>query len=95
MKLHIRNVFAKNGAPHWNKLSAHERLKYILNNQDIFLSAALVRPGELLAAKVTPESAQKYIIEREESPFFAVLDIKKPLNSQKEPKILKDIFALT
>jgi len=79
MKLDIRKAFAKKAALHWNKLSAHERLKYILNNQDVFLSAHLVRPGELLAAKVAPESAQKYIIEREESPFFAALDIKKPL----------------
>jgi hypothetical protein len=79
MRIQTKNTLSKELALHWNRLTAHERLKYILNHPDVFLSMKLIRPGELLAAQVAPESAREYIIEREESPFFAVLDIKKPL----------------
>ena len=84
----LQKALAK-GAPQWNELSAQERLKYILNNQDVFLSSQLVLPGEILAARVTPESAREYIIEREDSPFFSTLDIKKPLDDQSESATLK------
>lgn len=77
MKVSFLKSLAKKSAPMWNRMSALERLKFILNHEDIFLRSHLVREGELLAAKVTPESAREYIIDREESPFFAALDIKK------------------
>jgi len=83
MKVYIKKPWAKKSAPQWNRMSALERLRFILSNQDVFLAARLVREGEILAARVTPESALEYIIEREESPFFSVLDIKKPLDAQK------------
>ena len=82
MKVYITKPLAKKSAPVWHNMSALERLKFILSHRDVFLAAKLVREGELLAAQVTPESAREYIIEREASPFFAVLDITKPL----EPK---------
>lgn len=84
MRLHIIKPWAKKTVSTWNHMSALERLHFILTHEDIFLRANLVRPGELLAAKVTPESCREYIIEREESPFFAILDIKKPLDAKKQ-----------
>ena len=83
MKVHLKKVWAKATTPKWNSMSALERLHFILTHEDIFLRADLVREGELLAAKVAPESAREYIIEREESPFFANFDIKKPLDAQR------------
>ncbi|MBN2306359.1 hypothetical protein JXD20_00025 [Candidatus Peregrinibacteria bacterium] len=84
MKLQTNKTLEIKGVSYWNKLSAMQRLHFVLNHQGLFLNSRLVNPGELLAARSAPESAQVYIVEREESPFFSAMDIKKPAESQKE-----------
>ena len=92
MKLHIKKVWVKRGGSFWDQLTAQERLEFVLTHEGAFLGARLVQPGELLAARVTPDSARKYIIEREESPFFASLDIKKPLGGQVAAGMLEAVL---
>jgi hypothetical protein len=83
MKLQMKSLGTK-GVTYWNRLSAMERLHFVLNHQGLFLNSRLVNPGELLAARSAPESAREYIVEREESPFFSSLDIRKVVESQKD-----------
>ena len=72
------------GITYWNKLTAMERLHFVLSHQGLFLNSRLVNPGELLAARSAPESAREYIVEREESPFFSAVDVKKGAEMQKD-----------
>ena len=89
MRLQIKKPLEAKGVTFWNKLTAMQRLQFVLNHQGLFLNSRLVNPGELLAARSAPESAQAYIVEREESPFFSAVDIKKTAESQ------QDSFRLT
>jgi hypothetical protein len=84
MKVQLRKSLETQGVTYWNELTAMERLQFVLSHQGLFLNSRLVNPGELLAARSAPESAQEYIIEREESPFFSAIDVKKPAELQKE-----------
>lgn len=83
MKLQTKSLGTK-GVTYWNKLTAMERLHFVLNHQGLFLNSRLVNPGELLAARSAPESAREYIVAREESPFFSAIDIKKGAEEQKD-----------
>ena len=84
MEVQMKTSLASKGVMYWNKLSAMERLQFVLSHQGLFLNSRLVNPGELLAARSAPESAQAYILAREESPFFSAMDIKKPAEAQKD-----------
>lgn len=92
MKLPMLKSLGKRGINYWNNLGEMERLSFILDHQGIFLCSDLVKPGELLAAQVAPESAREYIIEREESPFFSFVDIKKTAGKQRDiPRFLSTL----
>ena len=84
MKLQIKKPLEAQGVTYWNKLTAMQRLQFVLSHQGLFLNSRLVNPGELLAARSAPESAQAYIVEREDSPFFSAIDVNKPAEAQKE-----------
>ncbi len=84
MKLQMPKSLGTMGVKYWNGLTAMGRLHFVLNHQGLFLNSRLVNPGELLAARSAPESAQEYIVEREESPFFSALDVNKAVESQKD-----------
>ena len=78
----MRKSLGTKGVSYWNRLTAMERLHFVLNHQGLFLNSRLVNPGELLAARSAPESAREYIVEREESPFFTAIDVNKTAESQ-------------
>ena len=82
MELRVKPSSEAESASFWNGLSAMERLDFVLNHQGHFLNSRLVKPGELLAVRTAPEFARKYIVSRENSPFFLSLDIKKKAESQ-------------
>ena len=84
MKLQMKKSLEAKGVIYWNKLTAMQRLQFVLSHQGLFLNSRLVNPGELLAARSAPESIQQYIVERENSPFFSAMDIRKPAELQKE-----------
>ena len=84
MQLQIETSLEAKGVTYWNKLTAMQRLRFVLSHQGLFLNSRLVNPGELLAARSAPESAQEYIVNREESPFFSAIDIKKPAEAQQD-----------
>ena len=84
MKLQLSKSLETKGVTYWNKLTAMERLHFVLSHQGLFLNSRLVNPGELLAARSAPESAREYIVEREESPFFSAIDLKKAAEMQKD-----------
>ncbi len=84
MKLQTPKSLGTRGIAFWNKLTAMERLHFVLNHQGLFLNSRLVNPGELLAARSAPESAREYIVSREDSPFFSAIDVKKPAEKQKD-----------
>lgn len=83
MELQITQSSEAVGAMYWNRLTAMQRLNFVLGHQGLFLNSRLVNPGELLAAQSTPSSAREYIVAREESPFFSAIDIKKTAETQK------------
>jgi len=82
MRLQLRKSLGTKGVDYWNRLSAMERLHFVLSHQGLFLNSRLVNPGELLAARSTPESAQEYIVAREEHPFFSAINIKEIAEKQ-------------
>ena len=84
MQLQIEASLEAQGVSYWNKLTAMQRLQFVLSHQGLFLNSRLVNPGELLAARSAPESAQQYILEHGESPFFSAMDIRKSVEVQKE-----------
>lgn len=84
MKLQTKKPLEAKGVVFWNRLSAIERLHFILSHQGLFLNSRLVNPGELLAARSAPESAREYIVAREESPFFSAVDVKKAAELQQD-----------
>lgn len=84
MKLQMRKSLGTKGVSYWNRLTAMERLHFVLNHQGLFLNSRLVNPGELLAARSAPESAREYIVEREESPFFTAIDVNKAAELQRD-----------
>jgi|GEM_PF-2174516 len=83
MKLQLSKSLDTRGVTYWNELSAMERLDFVLRYQGLFLNSRLVNPGEFLAVRTTPEYARKFIVAREESPFFSAIDIKKRAEAQK------------
>ena len=84
MKLQLKPSLEAKGVRYWNKLTALERLHFVLEHQGLFLNARLVNPGELLAASAAPESAQEYILEREERPFFSAINLRQLMDQQEE-----------
>lgn len=78
----MRKSLGTRGVSFWNKLTAMERLQFVLSHQGLFLNSRLVSPGELLAARSAPESAQEYIMAREERPFFSAINIKEGAENQ-------------
>lgn len=82
MKLVTSTSSESKSVSFWNGLSAMERLDFVLGNQGLFLNSRLVKPGELLAVRTAPDFARKFIVEREASPFFSSLDIKKKAEFQ-------------
>lgn len=94
MRLRTKKPWNKKAVSLWNKLDAMHRLEFILEHQGLFVGTRLIRPGELLAAKVSPQFARKYIIEHDESPFFSEVDIKKKVGKQKEDRRLEEALWL-
>ena len=84
MQLQLEKSLEAKGVTYWNKLTAMQRLHFVLSHQGLFLNSRLVNPGELLAARSAPESAREYIVQREESPFFSAMDITKAAEMQKD-----------
>ena len=82
MEVRMRKSLDTGGVKYWNGLTAMERLDFVLGHQGLFLNARLVNPGELLAVRTAPAFARKFIVSREESPFFSAIDIKKKAESQ-------------
>ncbi len=94
MKLQMRKSLETKGVSYWNKLTAMERLHFVLNHQGLFLNSRLVNPGELLAACSAPESAREYIVEREESPFFSAIDVNKSAEFQQDSMRLETTLGV-
>lgn len=94
MKLQMKPSLDTKGVSYWNKLTAIERLHFVLSHQGLFLNSRLVNPGELLAAQAAPESAREYIVAREDSPFFSAIDIKKVVDQQRNYARLEDTLGI-
>ncbi|PIZ72698.1 hypothetical protein COY07_02880 [Candidatus Peregrinibacteria bacterium CG_4_10_14_0_2_um_filter_43_11] len=60
---------------HWNELNVLERLKLILEYRDFFLGLHLVTPSEIDLVEHMSPTEWEYIVQREEHPIFANIDL--------------------
>ncbi len=66
----------------WDGRDFLGRLKLIMDYKDLFWSLGLVTTQELAKAMTMKESAQEYVLAREDQPFFTSINLKKELKAQ-------------
>ena len=59
-----------------------DRLKLIKENRDLFRSLHLVTDSELDMVDHMSESALEYVLEREDTPIFTSINLKKDVTEQ-------------
>lgn len=69
-------------AAKWDDKDFADRLKLVMENENLFWVMRLITCSEIAALHQMHESAREYVAAREEQPFFASLNIKKPLAEQ-------------
>ena len=66
----------------WDGMDFLGRLRFILANRDLFLSLRLVTESEMVLAQAIKEDELEYILEREDSPIFTSINLKKAVGEQ-------------
>lgn len=69
-------------ADRWNGMSLMQRVQLIQDNVDLFWDLRLVTRSEIEMLLSMPESAQEYIVDREDHPIFTSIDLKKDIEAQ-------------
>ena len=79
---HPRQTTGKEIAAQWDGRDSLGRLKFVMENRDLFWSLGLITKSELEMVIDMPESAIEYIVSREEQPFFTSINLKQDFEVQ-------------
>lgn len=66
----------------WDDRDYLGRLQLIMENENLFWVMRLITWSEIARLHKMRESAREYVAQREDQPFFASLNIKKPFAEQ-------------
>jgi hypothetical protein len=89
MKETPRTSPGDNIAAIWDGMNFAERLQFIMTNENLFWIMRLITRSEIARLHQMRESAREYVVEREDHPFFASLELKKDLAAQTHRDKLK------
>jgi hypothetical protein len=73
----------------WSEKTALERLKLIMQYEDLFWALELVTSAELKVVWATSSSNRQYVLNREDQPFFVSINLHQPLDEQVHSQKLK------
>ncbi len=72
----------KNNVDRWDGMDFMERLKMIMDHASLLLAQGLIEPREIALVEAMSESAQEYIVCREDHPIFTGIHLKKEVAAQ-------------
>jgi len=82
MKNKPRQSSGKDITDQWDGMTFMERLKIIMDHASLLLAQGLIEPREIALAEAMSESAQEYIVGREDHPIFTGIHLKKEVAAQ-------------
>ena len=89
MKETPRTSSGDNIAAIWDGMNFAERLRLVMDNENLFWVMRLITRSEIAQLRQMHESNREYVVGREDHPFFASLELKKDLAAQAHRDKLK------